>query len=60
MTSRYDESNGHVKLFFNEGEIDFVASPLLTSPGFADATVAGHHVRLGENSWAQGQPCVEP
>ena len=34
MTSQYEESSGHVKLYFKEGEIDFVASPLLTSPGF--------------------------
>ncbi len=34
MTSRYEESSGHVKLYFPEGELDFVASPLLTTPGY--------------------------
>lgn len=46
MTSRYEESSGHVKLFFKEGEIDFVASPLLTTPGFVHGSIAGHSVRL--------------
>lgn len=46
MTSKYDESSGHVKLFFPEGEIDFVASPLLTAPGFEDGKVLGRKVRL--------------
>jgi len=46
MTSKYDESGGHVKLFFPEGEIDFVASPLLTAPGFETREVLGREVRL--------------
>jgi len=46
MTSQFEESNGHVKLYFPEGEIDFVASPLLTTPGFVEATVAGRKIRL--------------
>lgn len=46
MTSKYDESSGHVKLFFPEGEIDFVASPLLTVPGFESGEVLGRQVRL--------------
>jgi len=46
MTSRFEESSGHVKLYFPEGEIDFVASPLLTTPGFVEATVAGRKIRL--------------
>ena len=46
MTSKYEESNGHVKLFFPEGEIDFVAAPLLTTPGFVEAAVARRMVRL--------------
>jgi hypothetical protein len=46
MTSKYEESNGHVKLFFPEGEIDFVAAPLLTTPGFIEAPVAGRTIRL--------------
>jgi transcriptional regulator with XRE-family HTH domain len=46
MTSQYEESSGHVKLYFREGEIDFVASPLLTSPGFTTESVVGHTMRL--------------
>lgn len=46
MTSKYDESSGHVKLFFPEGEIDFVASPLMTVPGFENGKVLGRQVRL--------------
>lgn len=46
MTSKYEESSGHVKLFFPEGEIDFVAAPLLTTPGFVEAPVARRIVRL--------------
>lgn len=46
MTSHYEESNGHVKLYFDEGEIDFIASPLLTSPGDSMDSVRGKEVRL--------------
>lgn len=46
MTSKYDESNGHVKLIFPEGEIDFVASPLLTTPGFEVGQVLDREIRL--------------
>jgi hypothetical protein len=46
MTSRYEESNDHVKLYFAEGEIDFVATPLLTSPGFVEHAIMGRSVRL--------------
>ena len=46
MTSQYEESSGHVKLYFKEGEIDFVACPLLTSPGFITESVLGHTMRL--------------
>lgn len=46
MTSKYDESSGHLKLFFPEGEIDFVASPLLTAPGFEKGEVLGRKVLL--------------
>ena len=34
MTAKYEEGAEHVKLYFPEGEVDFVASPLLTAPGF--------------------------
>jgi hypothetical protein len=46
MTSQYEESSGHLKLYFKEGEIDFVAAPLLTSPGFTMEPVLGHPMRL--------------
>lgn len=46
MTSKFEEDPGHIKLFFPEGEIDFVASPLLTSPGFSEGRVLGKTVRL--------------
>jgi hypothetical protein len=45
--SKYEESSGHVKLYLDEGEIDFVASPLLTTPGFEIAQVLGRQVMLG-------------
>ena len=38
LTSEYVDSADHLKLFFPEGEIDFVASPNLTQPGFEWAT----------------------
>ena len=46
MTSEYEVSEGHVKLYFPEGEIDFVAAPLLTAPGAIEGTVLGRAVRL--------------
>ena len=62
MTSHFEESNGHVKLFFPEGEIDFVAAPLLTTPGWAEGSIAGRAVRLesdveivAKKMWDRGQ-----
>ena len=46
MTSEYEVSAGHIKLYFPEGEIDFVAAPLLTAPGAIAGTVLGRAVRL--------------
>ncbi len=46
ITSEYEESANHLKLIFPEGEIDFVASPCLTNPGFEIQTVEGLVVRL--------------
>lgn len=46
ITSDYVEAAGYVKLYLPEGEIDFVAAPNLTTPGFAFATIMGHPVRL--------------
>lgn len=46
VTSEYEVSEGHVKLHFPEGEVDFIAAPLLTSPGAVEATVLGRTVRL--------------
>jgi hypothetical protein len=46
MTSEYEVSAGHIKLYFPEGEVDFVAAPLLTAPGAVEGTVLGRAVRL--------------
>ena len=46
LTMEYADSADHVKLFFAEGEIDFVASPNLTQPGFEFATVQKRRVRV--------------
>lgn len=46
LTSDYDESAGHVKLFLPEGEIDFVVAAPLTDEPFEDAFVDGLSVRL--------------
>lgn len=46
LTTEYAESADHVKLFFSEGEIDFVASPNLTQPGFELATVEKREIRV--------------
>ena len=46
MTAKYEEAPDHVKLYFPEGEVDFVASPLLTAPGFVVGELLGHAVRL--------------
>ena len=39
MTTAYDESAGHVKLYLAQGEIDFVVAKPLLNPGSA---VRGH------------------
>lgn len=46
LTSDYDEGASHVKLFFPEGEIDFVVAEPLTSDPFEEATVLGRKVLL--------------
>ena len=46
LTTEYAESADHLKLFFPEGEIDFVASPNLTKAGFEMATVEKRDIRL--------------
>lgn len=46
ITSEYVEAAGYVKLYLPEGEIDFVAAPNLTSPGFEIETILGHQIRV--------------
>lgn len=46
LTKEYADSAGHLKLFFPEGEIDFVASPNLTIPGFDVVLVEDRNVRI--------------
>lgn len=46
ITTDYVEASGYVKLFLPEGEIDFVAAPNLTAPGFEIETLLGHQVRV--------------
>lgn len=46
LTNDYEEANGYVKLFLPDGEIDFVAAPNLTSPGFVLETILGRTVRV--------------
>ncbi|MEO8383618.1 MAG: nucleotidyl transferase AbiEii/AbiGii toxin family protein [Betaproteobacteria bacterium] len=46
LTGRYQETAGHLKLFLPAGEIDIVASPNLTAPGFVEGELLGHTVRL--------------
>lgn len=46
ITTDYVEAAGYVKLYLPEGEIDFVAAPNLTSPGFEIETVLGQQVRV--------------
>lgn len=46
MTTDYHEAAGYVKLFLPQGEIDFVAAPNLTSPGFVWETIMGQRVRV--------------
>lgn len=46
ITNDYQEGAGYVKLHLPEGEIDFIAAPNLTSPGFEWRDVQGYQVRL--------------
>ena len=46
LTADYADSADHLKLFFPEGEIDFVASPNLTDPGYETATIDNREVRI--------------
>ena len=62
LTGRYEESASHLKLLFLDGEIDFVASPNLTSPAFDNHVVEGRGVRLetsaeiiAKKMWHRGQ-----
>jgi predicted nucleotidyltransferase component of viral defense system len=46
ITSDYVEAANYVKLFLPEGEIDFIAAPNLTFPGFEIRTVLGRQVKV--------------
>lgn len=46
ITTDYVEAAGYVKLYLPEGEIDFVAAPNLTTPGFETETILRHQVRV--------------
>lgn len=46
LTTDYVEAAGYVKLYLPEGEIDFVAAPNLTTPGFVVETIMGQRVRV--------------
>jgi hypothetical protein len=46
ITTEYVEAAGYVKLYLPEGEIDFVAAPNLTTPGFEIETILGQQVRV--------------
>lgn len=46
ITADYVEAAGYVKLYLPEGEIDFVAAPNLTAPGFETEMILGHPVRV--------------
>ncbi|MFD1555861.1 nucleotidyl transferase AbiEii/AbiGii toxin family protein [Paraburkholderia silviterrae] len=46
ITTDYDEHAGFVKLILPEGEIDFVVSPNLTSPGYDEWTLMGQLVKV--------------
>lgn len=46
LTNEYVEAANFVKLYFPEGEIDFVAAPNLTRAPFESAVVMGYEVRL--------------
>lgn len=46
LTTEYDEAAGYIKLFLPEGEVDFVAAPNLTSPGYEVVTLLGREVKV--------------
>lgn len=46
ITSDYVAAAGYVKLFLPEGEIDIVAAPNLTTPGFEVEMLLGQRVRV--------------
>jgi len=46
ITTDYVETAGYVKLYLAEGEIDFVAAPNLTSPGFKVESILGREIRV--------------
>jgi len=62
LTSKYLETANSVKLFFPEGEIDFIASAPLTDKPTVDETVLGRRVRvettaeiLAKKVWHRGR-----
>lgn len=47
MSLRYvEDQNSYVKLMRPEGEIDFVASPNLTKPGYEEWQILGNMIRV--------------
>lgn len=42
----YDEQSQYVKLYYPEGEVDFVASPVISSTPFSFETILGREVRV--------------
>lgn len=46
ITTDYTEAAGYVKLVLDQGEIDFVAAPNLTQPGFTEEIILGRTVKL--------------
>jgi len=47
VSSQYvEDQNSYVKLMLPEGEIDFVASPNLTIPGYEEWTILGNTIRV--------------
>jgi hypothetical protein len=61
FTTDYVETSGYVKLYLPEGEIDIVAAPNLTTPGFVVETILGYQVRtetsveiIAKKMWHRG------
>lgn len=46
LTTEYHEAAGYVKLYFPEGEIDFVAAQNLTTPGYEVVSLFGREVKV--------------